>query len=75
MAGKEPIDFSKVDGDESGGIGGSAKPGDEELKYSDIPSTMKGFADGLVPYYGEDCVVRLFHRRWQFREQGVVEFV
>jgi hypothetical protein len=36
---------------------------------------MKSFADGLLPYYGEDCVVRLFHRRWQFREQGVTEFV
>lgn len=74
MAGKAPIDFNKVgaeDDEVAGGIAGSAKPAEEELKYSEIPSTMKSFADALIPYYGEECCVRLFHRRWQFREQGV----
>lgn len=70
MAGKEPIDFNKVgeEGPEgeatSGGIAGSAMPASDELKYSEIPSTMKSYADALLPFYGEDCCVRLFHRRW-----------
>lgn len=36
---------------------------------------MKGFTDALLPYYGEPCCVRLFHRKWQFREEGVAMFI
>ena len=81
MAGKEPIDFNKVgeggpgEDENTGGIAGSAKPADDELKYSEIPSTMKSYADALLPYYGEEVCVRLFHRRWQFREEGANEFI
>jgi len=78
LAMKAPIDFNTVTEEAEGGgnIGGSAKPGaDESLKYTDIASTLKSIADGLLPYYGEDCIVRIFHRRWQFREEGVGEFI
>lgn len=36
---------------------------------------MKTFADSLLPYYGEKCCSKMFHRKWQFREEGVNEFV
>lgn len=36
---------------------------------------MKTFADALLPYYGELCCAKIFHRRWQFREEGVAEFI
>jgi hypothetical protein len=75
---KQPIDFNTV-GDEvegGGGIGGSAKPDPMEgLKYSDISSTLKSKADAIVQQFGEDCVVRMFDRRWHFREQGVKMFI
>lgn len=52
------------------------RPGDDEsLQYKDIPPTMKTFADALLPYYGESVCVKMFHRRWQFREEGVQAFV
>ena len=71
--GKTAIDFNTVDEElNSGGIGGSAKPKVDEggLKYTDIPSTLKLYADALLPWYGEECCVRLFNRKWQFREEG-----
>jgi hypothetical protein len=46
-----------------------------ELKYTDIPSTVKSIADGLLPWYGEDCCVRIFNRKWQFREEGAKTIV
>ena len=62
--------------DVGGGIGGSTKPGeDESLAYRDIPPTMKTFADAILPYYGEMVCVKMFHRRWQFREEGVYAFI
>jgi len=36
---------------------------------------MKTFADSILPYYGETTCVKMFHRRWQFREQGVQSFI
>jgi hypothetical protein len=51
--------------DTNGGIGGSEKPDqNESLEYRDIPATMKTFADALLPFYGELCCVKIFHRRW-----------
>ena len=29
----------------------------------------------MLPFFGEDCTVRVFHRRWQFREEGVKIFI
>jgi hypothetical protein len=73
---KQPIDYNAVNDDLGGGIGGSAKPDENEsLEYRDIAPTMKSFADALLPHYGEICCVKLFHRRWQFREEGVNQFV
>lgn len=75
MALKQPIDYNAVSDDVGGGIGGSAKPENESLEYRDIPPTMKTFADAVLPYYGELCCVKMFHRRWQFREEGVAQFI
>lgn len=36
---------------------------------------MKMFADALLPFFGEMCCVKMFHRRWQYREEGVAEFI
>ena len=36
---------------------------------------MKTFADALLPFYGELVCVKMFHRRWQFREEGVAAFI
>ena len=76
--GKTAIDFNTVDEEKnSGGIGGSAKPQIDEggLKYTDIPSSLKLYADALLPFYGEDMCVRLFNRKWQFREEGATMLV
>jgi hypothetical protein len=27
-----------------------------------------------VPHFGEECVIRIFNNKWQFREQGVRMF-
>ena len=57
-------------------IGGSEAPAaGEELRYIDIASTLKSKADFMLPYFGEECTVRVFHRRWQFREEGVKTFI
>ena len=40
-----------------------------------MPPTVKGFTDALLPFYGEDCCVRLFHRKWQYREEGINMFI
>lgn len=69
LALKAPIDYNQVTDDVGGGIGGSKAPDESEsLEYRDIPPTMKMFADALCPYYGELVCVKVFHRRWQFRE-------
>ena len=58
------------------GIGGSEAPQDGEgLHYTDIKSTLKSKADAILPFFGEDCTVKIFHRRWQFREEGVKKFI
>jgi hypothetical protein len=75
---KQPIDFNTVeDGIEGGGgIGGSAKPDEtESLNYKDIHPTLKSKAANIVNQFGEDCVVRIFSQKWQFREQGVKLFI
>lgn len=71
---KKPIDFNTV-GDEiegGGGIGGSVKPDQilESLNYKDINPTLKSLAASIVNPFGEDCVVRVFNGKWQYREQG-----
>jgi hypothetical protein len=59
-----------------GGIGGSEKPDQSEsLEYKDIAPTMKLIADSILPYFGELCCVKMFHRRWQYREEGVKFFI
>jgi hypothetical protein len=76
LALQQPIDFNQVNDEVGGGIGGSAKPDENEsLEYRDIPPTMKTFADALLPFYGETVCVKMFHRRWQFREEGVTQFI
>ena len=61
-----PIDFNTVDeGNIQGGISGSVAPDpNESLAYSDINPTVKSKADAIVPFYGQDTAVRIFHRRW-----------
>ena len=73
----QPIDFNTVDENNfQGGIGGSEAPdAGEGLRYIDIKSTLKSKADAMLPFFGEDCTVRIFHRRWQFREEGVKRFI
>ena len=57
-------------------IGGSEAPAaGEGLRYMDIASTLKSKADAMLPFFGEECTVRVFHRRWQFREEGVKTFI
>jgi len=29
----------------------------------------------MLPFFGEECTVRVFHRRWQFREEGLKVFI
>jgi len=75
---KSPIDFNTVeDGIEGGGgISGSTKPDEtESLSYKDIHPTLKSKAASIVNQFGEDCVVRIFSQKWQFREQGVKLFI
>ena len=73
----QPIDFNTVDEENyHGAIGGSEAPtAGEGLRYVDITSTLKSKADAMLPFFGEDCTVRVFHRRWQFREEGVKIFI
>lgn len=73
----KPIDFNTVDEENyQGGIGGSEAPADGEgLRYIDIKPTVKSMADAILPFFGEDCTVKIFHRRWQFREEGVKKFI
>ena len=74
---KAPIDFNTVDEDNvQGGISGSVAPGENEsLKYADINPTLKSKADAIIPFYGEETAVKIFHRRWQFRDEGVKKLV
>lgn len=74
---KAPIDFNTVDEDNmQGGIGGSEAPdAAESLRYIDIHPTLKSKADAILPFFGEECTVKIFHRRWQFREEGVRSFI
>ena len=37
---------------------------DGSLKYTDIASTLKSIADGILPFYGEDCCVKIFNYKW-----------
>ena len=68
--------MSLGEGNIEGGISGSVAPGENEsLKYSDINPTLKSKADAVVPFYGEETAVKIFHRRWQFRDEGVKKFV
>mmetsp|Transcript_11572 Transcript_11572/g.15656 ORF Transcript_11572/g.15656 Transcript_11572/m.15656 type:complete len:150 (-) Transcript_11572:719-1168(-) len=74
----QPIDFNTVNEEnyQGGAIGGSVAPdAGEGLRYVDIVSTLKSKADAMLPFFGEDCTVRVFHRRWQFREEGVKTFI
>lgn len=62
---KAPIDFNTVTEDSIAGIGGSVRPQqDKEMRYTDIPSTHKSIADGLVSYFGEECCIKMFNRQW-----------
>ena len=72
-----PIDFNTVDEDNiAGGIAGSQAPdAGEGLRYIDIKSTLKSKADAMLLFFGEECTVKIFHRRWQFREEGVKKFI
>ena len=36
---------------------------------------MKSLAASIVTQFGEDCVVRIFNGKWQYREQGVKMFI
>lgn len=74
---QSPIDFNTVTEDNiAGGIAGSEAPdAGEGLRYTDIKSTLKSKADAMLPFFGEDCTVRVFHPRWQFREEGVKSFI
>lgn len=76
---KQPIDFNTVgeDVEGGGGIGGSEKPDDqnESLKYNGIHPTLKSKAAQIVNQFGEECVVRIFNSKWQYREQGVKMFI
>ena len=57
-------------------IGGSVAPAaGEGLRYIDIAPTLKSKADAMLPFFGEECTVRVFHRRWQLREEGVKTFI
>ena len=48
-----------------GGIGGSEIPdAGEDMRYVDIHPTLKSKADAILPYFGEETTVRVFHRRW-----------
>ena len=48
-----------------GGIAGSEAPdAGEGLHYTEIKSTVKSKADAMLPFFGEECTVRIFHRRW-----------
>ena len=72
-----PIDFNTVDEDNiAAGIAGSQAPdAGEGLRYIDIKPTVKSKADAMLPFFGEECTVKIFHRRWQFREEGVKRFI
>jgi len=74
---QNPIDFNTVTEDNIvGGIAGSEAPdAGEGLRYIDIKSTLKSKADAILPFFGEECTVKIFHRRWQFREEGVKRFI
>ncbi len=75
---QKPIDFNTVDENnyQGGVIEGSEAPDQGEgLRYIDIRSTLKSKADAILPFFGEECTVRVFHRRWQFREEGVKKFI
>ena len=65
-----------MDDDGQAGIGGSKKP-EESVDYaSDVPATIKVFADGLIPFFeGDLTIAKMFNRRWQNREEGVSQFV
>ena len=45
------------------------------MRYTDIKPTLKSKADAILPFFGEDCTVKIFHRRWQFREEGLKKFI
>lgn len=47
----------------------------EDMRYVDIHPTLKSKADAIVPFYGEETTVKIFHRRWQFRFEGVKKFI
>ena len=50
---------------EDGGIGGSEIPdAGEDMRYTDIHPTLKSKADAILPFFGEETTVRVFHRRW-----------
>lgn len=72
-----PIDFNTVDEDNyQGGIGGSEAPdAGEGLRYTDIKSTLKSKADAMLPFFGEECTIKVFHRNWQYRQEGVSKFI
>ena len=63
---KAPIDFNTVNEENiEGGISGSVAPGENEsLKYTDIHPTLKSKAEAILPFYGEETAVKIFHRRW-----------
>ena len=70
LALKQPIDFNTVgeDIEGGGGIGGSQMPDDSGLLYKDIHPTLKSKAANIVGKFVEDCVVRIFNSKWQYRE-------
>ena len=74
---RAPIDFNTVTEDNyAGGIGGSQAPDPGDgLRYIDIKSTLKSKADAILPYLGEEFTIKIFHRKWQYREEGVKKFI
>lgn len=73
-----PIDFNTVTEDNygQGGVGGSEAPmAGEGLRYTDIKSTLKSKADAMLPFFGQECTIKTFHSKWQFREEGVNKFI
>jgi len=29
----------------------------------------------MLPYFGGECTIKVFHRNWQYRQEGVSKFI